>query len=316
MRRSRDKRIEELEQEVAAHRAAIEELARVARAAAQGNLEERIHELPAVAGFDLSGLRADLNRLIDVTDGFCREASASLLAASSGQHERQLLVRGLPGQFRDHAMSINGARAVIADKDDELATNDSARRGFAAEFERDVLETTQRVGAVAGEVTEIVQTVVRSTQQVVEETGRANEVMSRLTESAEVIGGVIGLITDVAGQTRLLALNATIEAARAGEAGKGFAVVADEVGRLAEETRTASGRIESQLEESRNMIQETASALSRIDSDANSMRRDVDGLHEHIVGPDGSAQSGAGLTASVASLEAQVRRFLTLLSDS
>lgn len=316
MRRNRDKRIEELEHQVAAHRAAIEELARVARAAAQGNLEERIHALPTVPGSDLAGLRDDLNRLIDVTDGFCREASASLLAASSGHHERQLLVRGLPGQFRDHAASINGARAVIAHKDDELATNDSARRGFAAEFERDVLETTQRVGAVANDVTEIVQTVVRSTQQVVEETSRANEVMSRLTESAEVIGGVIGLITDVAGQTRLLALNATIEAARAGEAGKGFAVVADEVGRLAEETRTASGRIESQLEESRNMIQETASALSRIDSDANSMRRDVDGLHEHIVGPAGSAQSGAGLTASVASLEAQVRRFLTLLSGS
>ena len=224
MRRSRDKRIEELEQEVAAHRAAIEELARVARAAAQGNLEERIHELPAVAGSDLAGLRDDLNRLIDVTDGFCREASASLLAASSGHHERQLLVRGLPGQFRDHAMSINGARAVIAHKDDELATNESARQGFA--------------------------------------------------------------------------------------------VVADEVGRLAEETRTASGRIESQLEESRNMIQETASALTSIDSDANSMRRDVDGLHEQIVGGGGSAQSNAGLTASIASLDAQVRRFLALISNS
>ena len=51
---------------------------------------------------------------------------------------------------------------------------------------------------------------------------RTNETIKSLSDAAEKVGSVVGLISQVASQTNLLALNATIEAARAGEAGKGF----------------------------------------------------------------------------------------------
>ncbi len=67
-----------------------------------------------------------------------------------------------------------------------------------------------------------------------------NAKVKGLADSAQKIGDVVQLITDIADQTNLLALNATIEAARAGEAGKGFAVVASEVKNLATQTARAT----------------------------------------------------------------------------
>mgnify|MGYP001417519923 CR=1 FL=1 len=69
------------------------------------------------------------------------------------------------------------------------------------------------------------------------------EDMRRLGQSAQAIGGIIDVISDIADQTNLLALNAAIEAARAGDAGRGFAVVADEVRKLAEKTMTATTQV-------------------------------------------------------------------------
>jgi methyl-accepting chemotaxis protein len=68
-----------------------------------------------------------------------------------------------------------------------------------------------------------------------------------LSEAAEKIGSVVGMIAKIASQTNLLALNATIEAARAGKLGKGFAVVALEVKSLAGQTAKATEDIALQI---------------------------------------------------------------------
>lgn len=91
-------------------------------------------------------------------------------------------------------------------------------------------------------------TAIEELKEINEEVGRVVSVIAKLTEqtneSAKTIHEAAGFISDVAGQTNLLSLNASIEAARAGEAGKGFAVVADEIQKLAEQSNTASSRID------------------------------------------------------------------------
>ena len=87
-----------------------------------------------------------------------------------------------------------------------------------------------------------------------------------LSEASGQIGGVVGLINEIAGQTNLLALNATIEAARAGEAGKGFAVVAQEVKNLANQTAKATDDISHQIEDLQRRISDATNAIQELRS--------------------------------------------------
>ena len=54
-----------------------------------------------------------------------------------------------------------------------------------------------------------------------------------LTQQIEKIGSVVGLITDIAEQTRIIAFNAELEAVSAGDKGKNFHIIAFEIRRLA-----------------------------------------------------------------------------------
>ena len=100
--------------------------------------------------------------------------------------------------------------------------------------------TCRRSSSAAEELSSSVEEIglqvsesIRITAEAVKEAETTNEQIQGLAGTADKIGEVVGIITEIAEKTNLLALNATIEAARAGDAGKGFAVVAEEVKILA-----------------------------------------------------------------------------------
>ncbi|MDD5274389.1 MAG: methyl-accepting chemotaxis protein [Methylovulum sp.] len=87
--------------------------------------------------------------------------------------------------------------------------------------------------------------------------------IKRLGERSQEIGGVVNLINDIAERTHILALNAAMHAASAGEAGRGFAVVANEVQKLAENSREATSKISSLVN---NIQVETADTITTMNN--------------------------------------------------
>ncbi|MBS1165910.1 MAG: chemotaxis protein [Proteobacteria bacterium] len=158
------------------------------------------------------------------------------------------IVESLIGASRD----MGGAATRLgegASSTDQRATDAASSSSMAStDVQRVAHAATQLTGSArdVGREIERSATIARDAVARAEETTR---IVTGLSEAAEKIGAVIGLIEQVAGQTNLLALNATIEAARAGEAGKGFAVVAQEVKALASQTAAATSEITQHISE-------------------------------------------------------------------
>lgn len=96
------------------------------------------------------------------------------------------------------------------------------------------------------------------------------QTMAQISESAQKINDIIGLIDGIAFQTNILALNAAVEAARAGEQGRGFAVVATEVRHLAQRSADSAKEVRELIDESGEHVQagnELAERVSKIMND-------------------------------------------------
>ncbi|MFY0676916.1 MAG: methyl-accepting chemotaxis protein [Neptuniibacter sp.] len=120
--------------------------------------------------------------------------------------------------------------------------------------------------------------------------------IEQLNEKSLKIQDVTKVIEEIAEQTNLLALNAAIEAARAGDHGRGFAVVADEVRQLASRTASATGEVETIVDEIRAETQQVVSRIQTLSADVEKGTAAMEEI---------SAQLG-GISEQSAEVEAQI----------
>jgi methyl-accepting chemotaxis protein len=192
--------------------------------------------------------------------------------------ERKEALHSIIDQFRARVVSVIEQVVVAADRVRGTAeglgatTDNLGRQAIAlASASEQAASNVQAIAAGAEELSRSIDQIAHQTAnstgaatEAVAEAHRTDSSMLSLTDTAQKIGHVVSLISEIASQTNLLALNATIEAARAGEAGKGFAVVASEVKSLANQTAKATEDITAQVRGIQEATQGAATAIGGI----------------------------------------------------
>ncbi|HXP97517.1 MAG TPA: methyl-accepting chemotaxis protein [Telmatospirillum sp.] len=173
----------------------------VLAAAAQGNLDRRVLH---IRGHGVTGqMLMNINRLLDLTEAFTKEADAAMACAAEGRYFRQILRQGMSGEFSAHALLINQALSSMEQRTGTFvseasgigATIKTASQGMAATATE--LEATSRqmseiagsnarkstdVARIAEEASSDVETVASAAEQV---SAGIREIANRVALSAE-----------------------------------------------------------------------------------------------------------------------------------
>ncbi len=96
------------------NKSAVQKAIHVCEAAAQGDFEARITNITETG--DAGRMLHAINDLIDRSDAYVRESSASLRYVVSNKYFRRISERGMSGGFADASRSVNSAMNTMEDR--------------------------------------------------------------------------------------------------------------------------------------------------------------------------------------------------------
>ncbi|MBI5266781.1 MAG: HAMP domain-containing protein [candidate division Zixibacteria bacterium] len=145
-----------------------------------------------------------------------------------------------------------------------------------------------------------------------------NEILD-LDRKSKEIGKIMGIINDIADQTKMIAFNAAIEASSSGEAGKRFSVVAVEIRRLADNVMESTGEIESKIEEIQKAINRLVIASEKgskaINDGSQAASGTLDELMRIVDGAKTASESAMQISLSTQQQKTASSQVLTALTE-
>ncbi len=169
---------------------AIGMASRVMADAAKGDLEAR------VIGISFKGEIADLlhnlNRVLDLSDAFVREAKVALARVSKGEFYRRVIETGLVGSFKESAREINATTEAMEKKF-------AGFRNLIDQFEQDIHGVTNLLGEAAVDMNGL----SGSLSDVVERSHKEAELITRSAgSSSENVNAVATSVRDLSTTVR------------------------------------------------------------------------------------------------------------------
>ena len=211
-------------------RSSIDKAVAALDAAANGNLDRRVL---GIRGHGRIGrMLHHINRLLDLTEAFTKEADAAMALTAEGRYFRKILTDGMVGEFAEHAAVINRAQEAMAKKSSDF-TAEATQIGNAIKVTaQSVTSTATEMEATARQMSAIAnQTSVQSATV----SRAATDASANVETAAQAVEKVAEGIHQVAERVHSSAEVAQRTARDAGEtdqAIQGLAVAAQKIGEV------------------------------------------------------------------------------------
>ncbi|MEN0057531.1 MAG: methyl-accepting chemotaxis protein [Bdellovibrio sp.] len=164
-----------------------------------------------------------------------------------------LVLRKPMRQLMEAIQSIKNSSSLLASTSQEISGASQNLSGSSTQAAAALEETSASIEELTGMVKQntasadsgksISNNAMVAAREGEKQIATLIESIKTVSETAQKVEMITGVIDDIAFQTNLLALNASVEAARAGEQGKGFSVVAEAVRNLAQKSAVSAKEI-------------------------------------------------------------------------
>jgi methyl-accepting chemotaxis protein len=222
----------------------------------------------------LAGGRTD----VTIPDTGRRDEIGEMARAADVFLQRAIAVTHLTARIIENIRQVAVAATQASQAVSHVSDGSNAQLGALRQSSAALEQSAQAITHVA-QSTQLASDGAKQTMALSEKGIKGMErlvsVVATISENSAQVRRISDAISRIANQTNMLSLNAAIEAARAGEHGRGFSVVAEEVGKLAQNTRSLTEDITTQVHRSTEEAEHGVAMAREVAGDMQSIARGV-----------------------------------------